>query len=188
MQSSLSSLDKSWLRINFLKISLSFNLLLLSRTLFLVLWLSNFTSLGFEAFSNFLSFLDISTISASVCLVSDFFQEVWHKFFVFRLGIARNCKIWCYSVSSAFHCLFPPLFLFLALSPASFQHPWWGCPLYFKTDHCLVSNLFSSSFWIETLFTSFRFSWSSSTCFPCSLIVSTNLLVDLIIILSSLTS
>ena len=56
-------------------------------------------------------------------------------------------------------------------------------------DHCLVSCLFSSNFFfIKTLFNSFKFCWSSSICFPCSLMAPTNLSVVLIISLSSAKS
>ena len=57
-----------------------------------------------------------------------------------------------------------------------------------KLDHCLVSCLFSSNFVIEILFNSFKFCWSSTICFPCSLMASTNLSVVLTISLSSATS
>ena len=68
LQSSLSSFDKSGLRITLLKLSLSFNLLLLSRSMFLVSKLSNFINegLGFEESWTFLPILNISRISFSI--------------------------------------------------------------------------------------------------------------------------
>ena len=91
LQSSLSSFGKSRLMITLLKLSLSFNLLLLSRTTFLVSKLSNFINegLGFEDSSNFLPILNISTISFSIVsylFSCYFFQELWHEFFFFWLS------------------------------------------------------------------------------------------------------
>ena len=83
LQSSLSSFDKSRLRITLLKLSLSFNLLL-----FLVSKLSNFINkgLGFKDSSTFLSILNISKISFSTVSSCYFFQELWHESFFFWLS------------------------------------------------------------------------------------------------------
>ena len=80
LQSSLSSFDKSRLRITLLKLSLSFNLLLLSRTMFLVSKLSNFINngLGFEDSSTFLPILNIR-----VCHWSLDFLNIYNQGFHF---------------------------------------------------------------------------------------------------------
>ena len=138
--------------------------------MFLVVWLSNFTrtGLGFEAFSFFFQFWIFQWFLYPLFICA-FFQELWNKFFVFRLGVGNiffQTVNYDVILSPVFYCLFPSLFLFQPPSPASFQHLWRSFNFIFiQADHCLVSNLFSSSFWIDTLFTSFRFSWSSSICF-----------------------
>ena len=118
LQSSLSSFDKSRLRITFLKLSLSFNLLLLSRTMFLVSKLSNFIikSFGFEDSSTYLPIMNISRISFPVffflLLLSGALTRV--LFLMTFQHLLSNCRLWCCSVFFVSHCSF--LFLSLCLS------------------------------------------------------------------------
>ena len=126
-QSSLSFLDRSRLRMTLLKISLSFNLLFLSRTESLAVKLHQnrywFWSIFFYQFWIFqqslsifvfaTSFRSFDTLSLDSELGNIFFQILNYD-----VVLPPPLKV---------HCLFPSLFLFLSPSPELIQHPLWGC-------------------------------------------------------------
>ena len=118
LQSSLSYFDKSRLRITLLKLSLSFNLLLLSRTMFLVSKLSNFINngLGFGDSSTFLPIQNISEISFSIFCLLLLSGALTRVLFLLTFQyLLLNCRLSCCSVFFVFHCSFLSLSSCLSL-------------------------------------------------------------------------
>ena len=154
LQSSLSSFAKSRLRITLLKLALSFNLLLLSKTMFLVSKLSNFINkgLGFEDSSTFLPPLNISKISFSIfllitslrCFYTSSFSFDFPASFVKFYTVMLFCLL-CLIVDFNFWvCVGHRSLDFLSICNQGFN-------LIFKincTINCLVYCLFSSNFFL----------------------------------------
>ena len=84
----------------------------------------------------------------------------------YRLKHQSNCRL------TMFFCLLRLLLFISIFEFVSVTHPWTfsisviklSTLFSNKLDHCLVSCLFSSNFFIETLFNSLKFCWSSSIC------------------------
>ena len=121
LQSSLSSFDKSRLRITLLKLSLSFNLLLLSRTMFLVSKLSNFINKGLGLilslrFFNLLTILNISKIPFSIFFLFLLSGALtWVLFLLTFQQLLSNCNFFMETLFNSFSSAETLQFVFLAL-------------------------------------------------------------------------
>ena len=114
-----------------------------------------------------------------------FFQQLWHKFF-----FLSPSNIFCQVLDMMLFWI-PCLSVFISIFDfLSVTDPWT-----FSIFAIRVLNLFPNKLYfsfllvliqlLEILFNSFKFCWSSSNWFPCSLMASTDLSVVLIIIFSS---